>query len=167
MRSQHPVSTLRRGKRQRGSAMLEGTLCFLGFMFLTLGLMEFSMAVYAYNFVTYASADAAKYASRHGSHSVHPATLADLEQEVRSHAVALIANRVHVNKNTDDQGNLLLDEEGHPSGFSAWVQPNGSENNDPGSVVTVRVTYQVHPLVNLVIHDFMKVSSTSQMTISN
>ncbi len=45
MLSKHPTSGRR--KRQRGSALLESTLCFLGFIFLTVGLMEFSMAVYA------------------------------------------------------------------------------------------------------------------------
>jgi len=165
MKAKRPLVSRRR--RQRGSAIVESTLCFFAFMLLTMGLMEFSMAVYAYNFVTYASAEAARYASLHGSQSSNPATLTDLEQNVRSGAIALVASRIHVNKNTDDQGNPIVGSPDHPSGFSPWVQPDGSENNNPGSLVTVRVTYQVHPLVNLVIHDFMKVSSTSQMTIAN
>jgi Flp pilus assembly protein TadG len=129
--------------------------------------MEFSMAIYAYNFVTYAASDAARYASLHGSHSSSPATLTALETRVRSSAVALVRSRILVNKNTDDQGNPIEDTPDHPAGFSPWIQANGLENNNPGSVVTVRVTYQVHPLVNLVIKNFMKVSSTSQMTIAN
>ena len=165
MKSQRPVAARRR--RQRGNSLVESTLCFMGFMMLSLGLMEFSMAIYAYNFVTYASADAARYASLHGSHSSVPATLQILENRVRSSAIALVASRIHVNKNTDDLGNPIEDTPDHPAGFSPWVQANGTENNDPGSIVTIRVTYQVHPMVNLVIKNFMKVSSTSQMTIAN
>ena len=165
MKSKRPV--IIRRQSQRGSSLVESTLCFLGFMMLSLGLMEFSMAVYAYNFVTYASADAARYASLHGSHSSVPATVPILEQRVRTSAIALVANRIHVNKNTDELGNPIENTPDHPAGFSPWAQANGTESNDPGSVVTVRVTYQVHPLVNLVIKNFMKVSSTSQMTIAN
>ncbi len=165
MTPKRPVAARR--LRQRGSAIVESTLCFMGFMFLSLGLMEFSMAIYAYNFVAYAASDAARYASLHGSHSSTPATLDALESRVRNSAVALIRSRILVNKNTDDQGNPIEDTPDHPAGFSPWIQANGQENNNPGSVVTIRVTYQVHPLVNLVIKNFMKVSSTSQMTISN
>lgn len=140
MQSKIPVS--RRRTRQRGSAIVESTITFLGFIFLTLGLMEFSMAVYAYNFVTYAASDAARYGSLHGFHSDHPADTTTLRTFVRDQAVALIRSRVQVE--------------------SEW-QPN----NHPGSVVQVRVSYTVNPLVRLMVRNSLAVSSTSRMVIAN
>lgn len=50
----------RRRRRQRGNTILESGLCFLGFMMLSFGLIEFSLAVYAYNFCSYAARDASR-----------------------------------------------------------------------------------------------------------
>jgi len=143
MLSKHP--TAGRRKRQGGSAIIESTLCFLGFIFLTVGLMEFSMAVYAYNFVTWAASDAARYASLHGFHSSNPVTVANIKSHVNSQAVALVLSR------------LSMDED--PTHI--WLP-----NNHPGSVVQIKLTYNVHPLVGLMMQT-MNVTSTSKMVIAN
>lgn len=140
MRPKHPVSARR--ARQKGSAIVESTITFLGFIFLTLGLMEFSMAVYAYNFVTFAAHDAARYASMHGFHSESPTDTNQLRTLVRNQAVALVRSRV-------------------------IVEPTWIPNNHPGSVVQVRVTYTVNPVVRLMMRDSFNVSSTSRMVIAN
>lgn len=144
MHSLRPVRRLRR--RQRGSAMVESTLCFLGFIFLVVGLMEFSMAVYAYNFVTWVASDAARYASLHGFHSSSPVGVTQIRNYVRGQAVALVSSRVTINENP---------------GF-IWIP-----NNHPGSVVQIRVNYTVHPLVGMLMRNNLVVSSTSRMVISN
>lgn len=141
MTAKHPVSTARR-RRQRGSAIVESSITFLAFIFLTLGLMDFSMTVYAYNFCTYAANDGARYASLHGFHSESPATAYEVQNFVRSQAVALINSRVIVE--------------------STWIP-----NNHPGSVVQVKVRYRVSPLVNLMIKNDMYLSSTSRMVIAH
>ena len=133
---------INRSKARRGSTMVESTLCFLGFMFLSLGLMEFSMAVYAYNFVSYAARDAARYASVHGSHSSTPVTADALKTKVRSEAIALTSSNVNVT--------------------TTW-----SPNNTPGSEVKVVVSYTVVPLINLALRNSFQVSSTSRMRIAN
>lgn len=144
MLSSRPIA--QRRKRQRGSAIVESTLCFLGFIFLTVGLMEFSMAVYAFNFVTWVASDAARYASLHGNHSSAPASVADIKNYVRGQAVALVLSR------------LSIDED--PTHI--W-QPN----NHPGSIVQVKVIYDVHPLVGMLMRNNMNVTSTSKMVIAN
>jgi hypothetical protein len=138
--------TVQRRKRQRGSAIVESTLCFLGFIFLTVGLMEFSMAVYAFNFVTWVASDAARYASLHGNHSSNPASVADIKAYVRGQAVALVSSR------------LTIEE----SPAFVWVP-----NNYPGSIVQIKVKYEVHPLVGMLMSGNMDVSSTSKMVIAN
>ena len=135
-----------RRKRQRGSALVESSLCFLGFIFLTVGLMEFSMAVYAFNFVTWVASDAARFASLHGNHSSAPASVADIRNYVRGQAVALVLSRLSIDEDTSH----------------IW-QPN----NHPGSIVQIKVTYSVHPLVGLLMRGDMTVSSTSKMVIAN
>jgi Flp pilus assembly protein TadG len=162
MRAKRPISARRRS--QRGSAIVESTLCLMGFLFLTFGLMEFSMAVYAYNYVTFAAAEGARYAATHGSSVTAPnapATLSDIQRVVRAQGVALLRNRITV------RGNPLLVPEGEPPADSVWAQENGVYNNDPGSTVTVRVSYEVVPLVRLVLRQPLTVSSTAQMVISH
>ncbi|MEO5922558.1 MAG: TadE family protein [Bryobacteraceae bacterium] len=121
---------------------MESTLCFLGFVFLTFGLMEFSMAVYAYNFVTYGASSGARWASMHGTNSAAPATTDSIQTMVRNQAISLVRNSVNVT--------------------TAWVP-----DNQPGSVVQVTVTYNVIPLVHLVMRNNMTVRSTSKVVIAN
>jgi Flp pilus assembly protein TadG len=136
----------RRRRSQGGSAIVESALCFLGFIFLTVGLIEFSMAVYAYNFVTWVASDAARYASLHGFHSSSPVSVEQIRSYVRGQAVALVSSRVNINENP----------------AFIWMP-----NNNPGSVVQVKVTYVVHPIVGMLMRNNLTVSSTSRMVISN
>jgi Flp pilus assembly protein TadG len=144
MVSKHPISARRSlGRRnQKGSSLVESTLCFLGFMFLTLGMMEFSMAVYAYNFVTYASSVGARWASMHGTNSATPATTDSVQTLVRNQAISLIRSNLSV--------------------ATTW-----SPDNQPGSIVQVTVSYTIIPLVHLALRNNMSVRSTSKVVIAN
>lgn len=104
------------------------------------------MAVYAFNFVTWVASDAARYASLHGNHSTAPVSVADIKAYVQSQAVALVASR------------LTIEE----SPTYVWVP-----NNHPGSIVQIKVTYQVNPLVGMLVRENFNVSSTSKMVIAN
>ncbi|HEY4364248.1 MAG TPA: TadE/TadG family type IV pilus assembly protein [Bryobacteraceae bacterium] len=138
------TASARRRRRQKGSALLEGALCFLGFLMLTVGLMEFSMAMYAYNFCTYSARDAARWAATQGSDKTVPATCANnvgtIPSFVTSEAIALESSRFTVS--------------------CAW-----SPDNAPGAQLSVTVTYSIAPLVGLVIRGPMTVSSTSKTTV--
>jgi Flp pilus assembly protein TadG len=136
------VASGRRRARQKGGTVIEGALSLLAFLFLTLGLVESSLAVYAYNFCSYAASDAARWASLRGAHSPNPISSADLVQYVRNQAVALTPSRLEV--------------------VPTWLP-----NNHPGSTVQVQVTYTIAPIVNLMLRQNLTVRSTSRMTISN
>ena len=122
--------------------MVELCLCFMGFVMLTVGVMEFSMAIYAYNFCSYAARDGARWASVHGSQSASPATPDSVRSYVRAQAIALTSSNVLVT--------------------TTWTP-----DNTPGAVVKVVVAYTVTPLAYLALKQNLSVSSTSQVTIAH
>jgi len=131
----------RRANRQRGSGLLEGALCFSSFLFITFGVMEFAMAVYAYNFCNWAAQDAARWASTRGANYPAPASAASVQTYVANEAIGLT--------------NTLT------------VTTTWTPNNSPGSTVQVTVTYTVIPLTGVTLHANFQVSGTAQMIISN
>lgn len=122
--------------------MIELAFCLLAFFMLTIGAMEFGWGVYAYNFCSYAAQDAARWASVHGSQSSSPATLSTVTSYVQSEAVGL-----------------------DPSLLS--VSANWSPNNNPGSNVTITVSYSFSPLTGLAIKRPINMSSTAQFVINH
>ena len=131
----------RRRNNRRGSALLEGALCFSSFLFITFGVMEFAMAVYAYNFCNYAAEDAVRWASTRGGNYPTPATAASVQTYVATEGVGLT--------------NSL-------TATTTWTP-----NNSPGGIVQVTVTYNVIPLTGVTLHANFQVSGTAQMVISN
>ena len=81
-----------RRKRQRGSGLVEGALCFSAFLVIIFGVMEFAVAVYAYNFCSYAAQDAARWASTRGANYPTPASSADVQNHVVNQAVGLASS---------------------------------------------------------------------------
>jgi Flp pilus assembly protein TadG len=120
---------------------VEGALCFSAFLFITFGVIEFAMAVYAYNFCCYAAQDAARWASTRGSNYPTPVTGDDIRTHVVNQAVAL-TNWVYVS--------------------TVW-----SPDNKPGGTVRVTVKYSVVPLTGVSLHRNLWVESTAQVVISN
>jgi Flp pilus assembly protein TadG len=149
----------RRQLRQRGSSLVELSMCFLGFLLLTVGTMEFGMAMYAYNFCSYAARDATRWASVRGSQSQTagsctssqgvadgcPATVDDIKNYILSEAIALTPSKFNW---TDSQGNSNI----------FWTP-----NNGPGGEVNVTVSYTVVPLAGLALKENLTVASTSIM----
>jgi Flp pilus assembly protein TadG len=130
-----------RGKRQGGSSLVELTLCFLVFVTMIFGTLEFAWAVFAYNSVAYLAQDAARWASVNGSLSTSPATSTDVSNHVKSEAVGLDTSLVNVS--------------------TTW--PSG---NTPGSIVQVTVNYTANPLVGLTLQA-MTFSASSQFYINH
>ena len=131
----------RRNKGQRGSSLVEGALCFSAFLFLTFGVIEFAMAIYAYNFCGYAAQDGARWASARGANYPTPASSTDVQNYISRQAVGL--------------SNTLT------------VTTTWTPDNKPGSTVQVTVTYNVVPLTGVALHGTLQVGSTAQMLISN
>jgi Flp pilus assembly protein TadG len=140
-------------KGERGSAIIELALCLLGFMMLTMGAMDFGWAVYAYNFCSYASQDAARWASVHGSLSTSPAAVSDVQTYVSSQAVGLTPS--------------LLTTTVCWSGSCPTSGSPPSGANVPGSPVSVKVAYQIQPLTGLGIRQAFTVGASAQFVISH
>jgi Flp pilus assembly protein TadG len=127
--------------RRRGSGLIEGALCFSAFLFLVFGVIEFAMAIYAYNFCSYAAQDAARWASTRGANYPTPVSAGDVQSHVANQAVGL-ANIVNVT--------------------TTW-----SPDNKPGGIVQVTVQYSIVPLTGVALHSNLQVGSTAQMVVSN
>src|SRR5262245_9257239 len=122
-RSAQPLRRRRFGSRA-GNAIVESALCIPFLLVIFLGIMEFGMGVYTYNFVSYAAREGARYASSRGSLSYSPATADDIRTRVRSQAAALDPSLVSVT--------------------TTW-----NPNNTPGNTVTVSVSYPITSIVGL------------------
>lgn len=133
--------SLLRRRRRAGSALVEGALCFSAFIFITFGIMEFALAIYAYNFCAYAAQEGARWASTRGANYPTPATADDIQAHVRQEAIGL-TNGVTVT--------------------TTWTP-----DNKPGGIVQVSVQYIVIPLTGVTLHSNLALSGTAQMIISN
>jgi Flp pilus assembly protein TadG len=127
--------------RSRGQTATEFALIALGILTLMFAVMQGTSAVYAYNFVTYASRDAARYAMVRGATSPQPATTTDVRNFVLSEAQGINTNSVTVN--------------------TTW-----NPNNNPGNTVKVKVTYSFAPIARIASKLTLTLSSSSQMVIS-
>jgi Flp pilus assembly protein TadG len=112
----------------------------MAFMLVLFGIMEFSFAVYACNFVADAARDGARWASVRGAASGAPPTTTTISDYVKSRVVAM------------NRANLRV--------TSTW-QPD----NLPGSAVQVRVDYDAPMFINLAMNHPLTVSSTSRIII--
>jgi len=108
--------------RRRGSTMLEGALVMTTFVILLVGAMDFGRLGFAYNSVTYAAHQAARFAATSGSSSGHAATAAAIQANADGNLVGLSATGLTVSV--------------------TWTP-----NNNPGSQVQVQVSYNFQPLV--------------------
>lgn len=130
-----------RRNNERGSALVEGALCFGAFVFIVFGVIEFALAIYAYNFCSYAAQDAARWASTRGANYPAPATADDVQTYVSSQAIGLTN--------------------------SLAVSTTWTPDNKPGGIVQVQVHYTLIPLTGVMLHRNLSLTSSAQMIISN
>jgi len=129
--------------RRDGNAILESGLCFLLFITIFMGFMEFGMGIFTYNFVSYAAREGSRYASTRGSQCVSPCTTATadtIQTMIRQQVVALDSSQVAVS--------------------TTW-----NSSNIPGNTVTVNVSYPIKPLIGFVLGN-ITVGASSTMTIA-
>jgi Flp pilus assembly protein TadG len=124
-----------------GQASAEFAIVAAVFLTLLLGMIEFSAAMYAYDFVSYAASQTARYAMVRGSTSPSPAQLSDLQAYAQSLASGL------------DTANL--------STSAAWTP-----NNQPGSLVKVTVQYNFQFVGGLFPSATFPFTDTVQMRIA-
>src|SRR5579862_6921949 len=89
-------SSRRRATSQRGSAIVEMALTFLGFVLLLIGSMEVGFAVYDWNTCVSAAELAVRWASVNGSQSSSPATADDVRTQVKNLATAIDTNSLTI-----------------------------------------------------------------------
>ncbi len=111
-------------------------------MTLIFGIIQASLALYAFSFVSYGARCGARYAMVRGSRSPSPATSASVQSYVQSLAVPL------------DTSSLTV--------TTTW-----NPNNDPGSTVTVQVTYVFSPLAPFLGTTNITMTSRAQALMSN
>jgi Flp pilus assembly protein TadG len=137
------VSGRRRDRHKgRGQAIVEFAIVATVTLTLIFGIIQSALAIYAYSFVSYAARAGVRYAMVRGVKSGSPASSSSVQTYVRGLAVALNTSSVTVT--------------------TTW---NPDEN--PGSTVTVQVSYAFAPLVSLVWGTTLTFSSTAKGLISN
>jgi Flp pilus assembly protein TadG len=127
--------------RSRGQSATEFAMVVLGILIVIFAIMQGASAVYAYNFVTNAARDAARFAMVRGATSPQPATATDVKNFVFAEAQGINTQAVTVT--------------------TTW-----SPNNNPGNTVKVQVAYSFAPIARIASTVTLSLSSTSQMVIS-
>ena len=125
----------------KGQTYVEFALCAVVVLILTFGVVNFSLVVYAYNFVSYAAREGTRFAAVHGSSNPSPAHSADITNLISAEAYGL------------NGGNLKVSTTWNP-------------NNQPGSVVAVQVQYTFNFMIPFVTLPPVNLTSSSQMMIS-
>ena len=132
-----------RKRRQRGSGLVESSLCLLLFFTLVYSVMEFGRIVYSYNILAGATREATRYAIVHGGRSGSVATDSILEGKVKSWSIGLDRSAIAVNTTWSD-----------------------ATNKAPGSTVRVVSQYTIAPFSKLIASASFTMTSRSQMVIS-
>ena len=161
------LPSIRRRKNQKGSSLVELAICFLAFLLLTMGVFDFGMGVYAYNFCYFAAREATRWTSVHGSNSATASTCAagagiaagcaanvsDVASHVADMAVALTSSGMAVQQsNTNCSSNNSL------TVCTTWIP-----DTTPGSEVNITVSYVIVPVTGLGLKQNITVTSSSQM----
>jgi Flp pilus assembly protein TadG len=149
--SRIPV-TRRRRNGQKGSSLVELAICFLGFLMLTVGTLDFGMAAYATNFCNYAAREASRWTTVHGANSATSSNCSS-NPGIASGCAANstdVANHVSATAVALDPTKLTV--------TTTWTP-----DTNPGAEVNVTVAYSIVPLSGLGLKQTLNVSSSSQM----
>jgi Flp pilus assembly protein TadG len=128
------------GRYQSGQALVEFSIIAASVLMLIFALINCALAVYQYNFVSFAAREATRYAAVRGSTSGSPASTTDITNFVDAEANGLNTSKLTVS--------------------TTWIP-----DNKPGSAVQIQVTYPFSfaiPFLNLI---SVNLTSTSQLVI--
>ena len=124
----------------RGANLVEFALLAIPFLAITLGLVDFGRAIFAYNALVHGTREAARVAMVRGSHSGSPITATQIQTLVQTRAIGLTPSGVTVNV--------------------TWTP-----NNDPGSMLRLDSTYTFQPLTTFAISQPITLRSRAEMMI--
>ena len=131
----------RRRNNLAGQAAVEFAMTAVVLFLLTFGIMNFAMAIYAYNLVSYAAREGSRYAAVRGSSSPAPVAASDVTSFVRGETSGLNPTNMTIT--------------------TSWLP-----DNNPGSFVQVEVQYTFSFLMPLVTLPSVTLESTSQLVIT-
>jgi Flp pilus assembly protein TadG len=135
----------RRPFGERGQTFVEFALIASAFLLLLFSIMWLSLAVSAYNHVSYGAREGSRYAAVHGTDSKQPVTTASaVTAFVQNETAGLDTSKLTVN--------------------TTWT-PTATPGK-PGGTVQVQVQYQFQLSVPFMSSITLPLSSTSKMTIS-
>ena len=132
---------MRRGCDIAGQATVEFAMTAVVFFLLTFGVLNFSMAIYAYNLVSYAAREGSRYASVRGSSAPSPAAASDVASFVKGETSGL-----------------------NPANMT--VSTSWNPDNNPGSFVRVEVQYQFSFMMPFLSLPQVSMASASQLVIT-
>jgi len=132
---------LRSSRTQRGTGTIEIAIVLSLVLILTLGVLDFALGARAYNSLTYAAREGARYAVVRSNQSRGPATAAKIADRVRSQVVLLNEAEVSVS--------------------AEWI-PSNSRN----AVVKVSLSYPYKPITRLLPLKAITLTSSSQSVIA-
>jgi Flp pilus assembly protein TadG len=131
----------------RGANLVEFALLAVPFLMITLGLVDFGRAIFAYNALAHATREAARVAMVRGSHSGSPITAAQVTTLVQNRAIGLDQSAVVVSTTWD--------------GNTCACTPY----NDPGKVIRIVSTYSFQPLTTFAISTPITLRSRAELMI--
>ena len=123
---------------RKGNSAVEFAVLLPVFLMLTIGVIDFGRAMYAYTMVSYAARQGTRYASFHGAKSLAPASAAAIENYVKAQVV----------------------------GVDLSVTTTWNPDNKPGSAVQIQVQTTFTPITPFISRNALTLSATSQLTIS-
>jgi Flp pilus assembly protein TadG len=135
-------------KQQRGATLVETAFGLMLFLLVIFGIMEYGRVVWIYTTLAELSREGSRYAAVHGSSSKVPAggtpfnqanAVAAIRTAILPHAIGLVPAALTVT--------------------ATW-----SPNNDPGSMVTVTVTYSSASISGLIPVPSLSSRSTAPIT---
>lgn len=146
------------GDGEHGSALIETALCLSVLLTLMFGLMQTSLELYAYHYISEAAREGTRYAIVRGSActgwaTACPATAAQVASYVKG-----------LNYPGIDPAAMTVTTTWPTTGTSCT--PSVTPCNNPGNLVQVKVQYQFLFSVPLVPSTTFNLSSTSKMGIS-
>jgi Flp pilus assembly protein TadG len=152
-------------RQESGATMVEFAVSLILFMSLFLAVIEFSLAIYSYDFVSYGAQQAARYAIVRGSRwktacaSTNSydcvASAGNIQDYVRGLASpGIVANSINVTTNWPGTT---------PTGSTTGCSPA----NANGCVVNINVTYPFNLAIPFAASKTLQFSASSQMVIED
>jgi Flp pilus assembly protein TadG len=144
--------------REDGQSVVETAISAMGVLGLFFGVMEMSLALYTYHYVSEAARQATRYAMVRGSScsgfaSACPAAATDVQNFVQGlDFPGVVPANVAVTTTWPTTGSACT--------------PSSLPCNNPGNVVNVKVVYSFPVTIPFVPNSTLSLSSTSQMVIS-